>query len=244
MVMFCMNKYHTGSCFIKSLKVGHLKYKKVIRVCIIEFDVNRYRDSLYEDFSIPLFERFSTAVIKRRAEFLAGRIAAQTILKEEGVTATIGVQSDRSPQWPLGWNGSISHTDKYAIAVIVPKNEGIFLGVDIEIFNQKVFEDTADVFLTHTEKVFLESTNMHFHIAFLIAFSAKESLFKALYPSVRRYFGFHAARICKIEENVHFFKMELLETLSNELLSGSTYNGWYEIYDNNIITLVSFDKFI
>ncbi|MGV3346831.1 4'-phosphopantetheinyl transferase [Enterobacteriaceae bacterium LUAb1] len=202
--MFCMIKDKTESSFIRSMKVGYVKYKRSIRVCIVEFDVEHFRDTLFLDYMISFTERLSTAVIKRRAEYLAGRIAAQRLLKEEGVICPVGMQSDRSPHWPSGWTGSITHTDKYAISIIAPKSEGIFLGVDMEKLNPRVIKNTAEIFLTSAEKINIEITGIESHIAFLIAFSAKESLFKALYPLTGNYFGFDAARISAIEKNHKF----------------------------------------
>jgi 4'-phosphopantetheinyl transferase EntD len=50
-----------------------------------------------------------------------------------------------------------------------------------------------------------------------LVFSAKESLYKCLYPQVQRYFGFEAARVCavdlargtfvvRLEKDVHPFR--------------------------------------
>jgi enterobactin synthetase component D len=138
--MFCMIKDQIESSFIHSMEVGYVKYKSSIRVCIVEFDVEHFRDTLFLDYMISFTERLSTAVIKRRAEYLAGRIAAKRLLKKEGVICPVGMQSDRSPQWPLGWTGSITHSDKYVISIIAPKSEGVFLGVDMEKFNLKVIK--------------------------------------------------------------------------------------------------------
>lgn len=83
--MFCMiKKEETEVPFICSIDVGYFKYRRSIRVCIVEFDVDHFRDILFSELSVSFPERLSSAVIKRRAEYLAGRIAAQRLLKEEG----------------------------------------------------------------------------------------------------------------------------------------------------------------
>ncbi|CAK9886252.1 MAG: Enterobactin synthase component D [Candidatus Erwinia impunctatus] len=240
--MFCMSKEKTTSPFIRSMEVGYVKCRRIVRVCIVEFDVEHFKDTLFSDYTIPFTEGLSTAVIKRRAEHLAGRIAAQRLLKEEGMLCPVGVQSDRSPQWPLGWTGSISHTDRYAISVIAPKNECAFLGVDMEKFNPGVMKNTADVFLSSPEKEYLKNTGIEFHIALLIAFSAKESLFKALYPLTGNFFGFDAARMSTLKEKSQNFTMELLVSLSSHFPVGDQYTGHYKIYHDYIITLLSADE--
>ncbi|WP_185761723.1 4'-phosphopantetheinyl transferase family protein [Enterobacter cloacae] len=108
----------------------------------------------------------------------------------------------------------------------------------MEKFNPKVIKNTADIFLTSTEKKNLESTGIESHIALLIAFSAKESLFKAIYPLTRSYFSFDAARILEIEGKSQTFTMELLLSLSNNFPVGSQYRGFYKIYNDCVITLI------
>src|SRR5437763_335927 len=59
------------------------------------------------------------AVPKRRAEFATGRVCARQALERLGVAVgPLLPHPDRSPAWPPGIVGSISHTDGYcAVAV-------------------------------------------------------------------------------------------------------------------------------
>jgi hypothetical protein len=61
------------------------------------------------------------AVAKRRAEFAAGRVCARSALAELGAPlAPLGVRPDRSPDWPAGLTGSITHTQGFCGAVAHP----------------------------------------------------------------------------------------------------------------------------
>lgn len=111
----------------------------------------------------------------------------------------------------------------------------------MEKSNPRVIKDIAEAFLTLTEERYIKNIEIEYHTALLIAFSAKESLFKALYPLTKIYFGFDAARISKIEEKSRFFTMELLVSLSKDFPIGSQYRGCYKIYKGYIITVISTD---
>src|SRR5205814_2684364 len=62
------------------------------------------------------------AVPKRRAEFFAGRLCAMLAIEELcGMAHAVPVKPDRSPSWPEGLLGSITHTDHRALAVVASK---------------------------------------------------------------------------------------------------------------------------
>ena len=71
----------------------------------------------------PTVER---AVERRRAEFSAGRQAARQAM---GRDVAIPMAIDRSPVWPEGVTGSISHAGGWAMAAV---GEGM-IGLDLEV---------------------------------------------------------------------------------------------------------------
>jgi enterobactin synthetase component D len=147
-------------------------------------------------FSLP--EALSRAVPKRRAEFVAGRLLAHLGQVHLGVTPqAIGVSKMRAPQWPPGLTGSLTHSSNRA-AIWLSRSSDVSLGIDLEMRLQgnglrAVRKRVLDV----TELAVLGPDPM----AATIAFSAKESLFKALYPRVQRSFGFDAARVVSLSAN-------------------------------------------
>ncbi|EPQ5777171.1 4'-phosphopantetheinyl transferase superfamily protein [Citrobacter koseri] len=69
--------------------------------------------------------------------------------------------------------------------MISPQFMGFSIGIDIENFIPEIIRNTADMFTTKKEQKYLIKSGIDYNIALLIAFSAKESLYKALYPTVR-----------------------------------------------------------
>lgn len=69
--------------------------------------------------------------LPRRREFLAGRLAAHGALAALGEYAAVGRQG-RTPVWPQGCSGSISHADGWAVAVAASARHWLALGIDLE----------------------------------------------------------------------------------------------------------------
>ena len=222
-IMLIFDKNLSTGIFIRSFKTGYVIQEPSIRVCKFEFDITEYNDALFSTFSIEFPESLSSAVLKRRAEYLAGRISAQTLLVKEGFYKRVALCSDRSPKWPEGWNGSISHTDQCAIAVISPQLMGFAVGIDIENLIPEIIRDAADMFTTKKEQKYLIKSGIDYNIALLIAFSAKESLYKALYPTVRIFFGFECAIITDINDQYGTFTLQLTTPLANKFSAGDDF---------------------
>lgn len=80
-------------------------------------------------------ERASTARMSalRLREFTAGRAVARQALAELGLPAAVIPRgSNRAPDWPAGFVGSISHTDGVVAAVVAPAALLVGIGLDIE----------------------------------------------------------------------------------------------------------------
>ncbi|MFI3667877.1 4'-phosphopantetheinyl transferase [Citrobacter braakii] len=236
--MLIFDKNLSTGIFIRSFKTGYVIQEPSIRVCKLEFDITEYNDDLFSTFSIEFPESLSSAVLKRRAEYLAGRISAQTLLVKEGFYKRVALCSDRSPKWPEGWNGSISHTDQCAIAVISPQLMGFAVGIDIENLIPEIIRDAADMFTTKKEQKYLIKSGIDYNIALLIAFSAKESLYKALYPTVRIFFGFECAIITDINDQYGTFTLQLTTPLANKFSAGDDFLGHFIFNKNRVTTLI------
>lgn len=74
------------------------------------------------------------AVGRRRREFTAGRRCARRAMTAlSHPAAPIGQNTDRSPVWPAGLIGSISHTESWCVAAVARKGDGFrAIGLDIE----------------------------------------------------------------------------------------------------------------
>jgi len=236
--MFTFEIDDFSSPFLLHTFSGHMIKRPDIQASLISYDVHAYSDGLFTQLSIPFSETLKSAVPKRRAEFLTGRYAAGKLLNQQGCNYPVAIGQDRAPVWPEGWHGSISHTEEWAVAVLAPSRLGISLGVDIESLRPQMISEIATTFTSEGERAFLAACGMEYETALLIAFSAKESLFKALYPQVRHFFGFEAARICELEQHENRFTLELTSALAPGLCAGYRVMGQYSIGAFGVITLV------
>jgi enterobactin synthetase component D len=151
------------------------------------------------------------SAIKRRAEFLVGRHAADSALQQYEVNARkIAVREHRSPTWPDGVVASITHTNTTTLCVAAVQQYVSYLGIDLEnwIPNNTIKEIKNSTIKTNKEKL-LQKNHIGFERAFTLAFSAKESLFKALYPSIAYYFDFAAAEVSQISLKERTFELTL-----------------------------------
>lgn len=169
----------------------------------VSFTSSGYGDELFQLLDIDLPRQLDCAVRDRKAQFLAGRYCAAHVLKRLGSPASVGICNDRSPAWPKGITGSISHTGDQAVAAATRNSNVLGVGVDIE---DQITPDTAQEIQHHilndSEWHWLELPDMKPTEALTLIFSVKESFFKALYPSVNAFFGFDTISVSAIDTRI------------------------------------------
>ena len=132
---------------------------------------------------------------KRQAEHLAGRIAAAYALREVGEKRLPAIGDRRQPLWPTPWFGSISHCGQRALAVIADRP----VGVDIERrFTPQLAAELESSIISPAEKTALLRSGLPFPLALTLAFSAKESGFKATPTASQRALGFDDFQIVEV----------------------------------------------
>ena len=133
---------------------------------------------------------------KRQREFAAGRSCAAVLLNRWNVVEEVGVAKDRSPIWPDGFVGSISHTDRWVWAAVAKSEDRPAIGIDTEIV---VSPETCDMLdsdiVTESERLVIESLGLSPQVAFTLAFSAKEAFYKCWYPVTNSFFEFKQVAI-------------------------------------------------
>ncbi|HBE04122.1 MAG: hypothetical protein A2096_16005 [Spirochaetes bacterium GWF1_41_5] len=149
-----------------------------------------------EEFQGPLFSEEESALEhalpKRRREFTAGRICAHLALRQAGIPDfPVISRSDRTPVWPCGIAGSISHTHDYCAAAVTRKFRGI--GLDVERIDRFHQELARHVCTEHEKTELLKS--MHPDKFLAVLFCLKEALFKAWYPLTGIWLEFNDADI-------------------------------------------------
>lgn len=156
------------------------------------FDVKAYTDLAPQALNIVLPKEMARAVPKRKAEFVAGRTVAREALQSVGCNcAELPIGEHRAPIWPKGWIGSISHTDDMALATVGLTSEVSMLGLDVEnLIEETQVDSLMPMFVSPIELDLLPATKLSRQAFTTLVFSAKESVFKAIYPYVKTYLEF------------------------------------------------------
>lgn len=204
------------------------------------FDTNYYSQTLVPILNPNYKKYIHNATIKRKAEFIAGRYCAQQSLARWQVPdEIIGIGDGRHPVWPVGIVGSISHCRSYAIAATSQTRKVFAIGLDVE---EIITDDTVNSIMqtvVNENEIFLIENALRQDIIFTIIFSIKESFFKAVYPSVRLYFDFHAVSISHIDWTSGSITFTLNQQLGVQFMRGSIFSGRFKILeDGKVITLV------
>jgi 4'-phosphopantetheinyl transferase EntD len=137
-------------------------------------------------------ERFILGAIEgRRREFAAGRTCARHALERLGIQpVAIPAGDDRAPIWPNGIVGSITHCPGYRAAAVAHHRHVSAIGIDAEP-NIRLPNAVLRRIMLPAECGLLEEVGFQNDVAWdRLAFSAKESTFKAAYGLVRHRFDF------------------------------------------------------
>ena len=202
------------------------------------FEVEAYSDDLFEKYSIEFPDTLRSSILKRRAEYLAGRLLAKRLLGAQGVDGSSITADARScPLWPHGWVGSISHAHGLVACRIGPTSTYGGLGIDVErVFCRETFRQIQRQVFSQEEVSILIQSGLETTLAGTIVFSAKESIFKALYPAVGRLFDFKAAQLKIINTRSCFLVLKLTEHLSDRLLLGYKIVVRFAVLSDHVLT--------
>lgn len=182
---------------------------------------------------LPHHAQLADAGRKRKADHLAGRIAAAHALPDHTVPA-IGPSGE--PLWPDGISGSITHSGTQAMAVVV-RDRHALIGIDCEtILPENEAREIKDGIIDAQEERVLSHSGYPFALALTLVFSAKESLFKALFPQVQAYMGFDSARVILLDDNT--LTLALTRQLSG-FNEGTAFTLHWQLRGEQAITLLS-----
>ncbi|QNM95087.1 4'-phosphopantetheinyl transferase family protein [Chitinimonas koreensis] len=177
------------------------------------------------------------AVPKRQAEYLAGRWCAARALRRFAAAEQVAVQPDRSPGWPAGFVGSISHAQGRALAVVARGDDYRALGVDIETELDPATAAQLEPMLLQADETALRPAGWPQARFLTLAFSAKETLYKAVYPHGRRILEFHDARLLAIGAGE--LELALLPDHRPATLPDARYRVAYRFDGNQCLTLLA-----
>lgn len=202
------------------------------------FAPEAYDPGLFDAFCLPCPPQIARAQAKRRADFLAGRLLARHALTEFGAPASdLPIGADRAPVWPVGLNGSISHSG-HTCAVLVARDDHL-CGVDCEgMLGGSALDAVLKQCLSPGERDWTQQQSRHpAALATSLVFSAKESIFKALAPRVQQFFGFECAEVTGWEDT-GCLTLRLTRTLHPDAPEGLTLRAQYEVNEDRVVTWI------
>lgn len=180
-----------------SLSLPGAAHVPLQRVC---FDPAAFTPACYDMADMALPASLQQASAKRLGEFLAGRLAARRALHPFGLARyQVAIGAAREPCWPAGFEGSISHSvlqgQGMALCAVRPGRAGVGLDLEGWLAEEKASQLWPGI-AWEEEWARLQASTIGLTPpeGLTLLFSAKESLFKALYPRVGRYFDFLDAR--------------------------------------------------
>jgi 4'-phosphopantetheinyl transferase EntD len=172
---------------------------------------------------------------KRRRDFRLGRSAARRAVEQVGfpVVTPILRGEHREPLWPVGIVGSIAHCSNYGIAAVAWQQDVPALGIDIQRIEERYTDELIARFADPDEFDWVRSQPELRTERAVKLFSAKESVFKALYPLRRVWFAFDVAHLTPVAGENSFKASVRLPALSSGVIE---LDVGISFFDDHIIT--------
>ncbi|MDL5159498.1 4'-phosphopantetheinyl transferase family protein [Actinomycetospora termitidis] len=201
---------------------------------------------LDDDSAGPLHPTEEPAVAKavdsRRAEFTTGRACARDALAALGAPAdAVPVGEKRSPVWPDGVVGSITHTKGFRGAAVAFADVVRSVGIDAEQ-HDVLPEGVLEAVSSESERAVLASLaarrpDVHWD---RLLFSAKESVYKTWFPLTGRWLGFEEAVLTPGADGT--FRAELL--VPGPVVDGvavGEFRGRWTVADGFVVTAIALE---
>ncbi|MBC7428214.1 MAG: 4'-phosphopantetheinyl transferase superfamily protein [Bacteriovorax sp.] len=207
-----------------------------------EEDLNLELKNLQQKLQIS--ESVNSYHPNRKSEFILGRLCASKAYKAVSGEELLLLpsQKDRAPLWPDNVVGSIAHDKNFVGAAVAKKSDLIGIGIDFEESGRTKIELSSHIRSSSDLKFHSKLTDVEL---LTIIFSAKESLYKALYPSVQKFFGFQDAALRSIDLDNGEFEIELLTQLTHNFGPNSrkTFHGRFIVLNKTCLTVLEVSSF-
>ncbi|MFP3518098.1 4'-phosphopantetheinyl transferase superfamily protein [Pseudomonas sp. SIMBA_077] len=206
-----------------------------------EFSTAHFTPDDFASCAIEAPASIQRSVAKRQAEFLAGRLCARdALLHLDGTLETPAIGEDRAPVWPDHITGAITHSNGRAGALVAHRSDWQGLGIDLEnMLSSERAQRLANQILTPDELQRMAAGPAEDQALIVtLTFSIKESLFKALYPLVRKRFYFEHAEVLSWSKDGSV-RVGLLTELSTEWYHGRVIEGQFALLDGQLLTAVA-----
>ncbi len=215
-----------------------LRYLFSHRVLVEHMSNEQLTDTLYLEERESLRSQTET----RLQEFTLGRLCARKALARLGIRRyPVGIGKYREPLWPQGISGSISHCGNYC-SVAVSNDERIAsVGIDIER-HEPLEKDVTDMVCTKNEKLRLAAQLPPIPAyAETVIFSAKESVYKCLFPITKNFLEFSDVEIT-LAEGENEFSVKMLRPEIRGLIEPFRLRGRFYCANGLIYTGLELEK--
>lgn len=218
-----------------------------ISECAIYFSEEMNEEVLTECLNINIknIPSLEKAIKKRRVEYICARYCAGKAISKiiPGYNEVITNKLDRSPKWPPGIIGSITHTKNFAAVAVGSTNAIQGIGIDAEKIISLDTISNIRKMIANGKEIQLASSFADERIFYTIVFSAKESIFKCIYPLVNKMFWYHDVSIININQDLKTFSGVLNTDLSDKFHGGMQISGVYSIDSEYVHTGVVLSNF-
>jgi 4'-phosphopantetheinyl transferase EntD len=222
------------------LRLFNLGAVAPIPVYLTPFLVQTFGSARFAVENIFQPPEIARSVIKRQAEYFYGRLCARHALLALGMAGhTVASGRMREPIWPDGVIGSITHSARYAAAAVVRTHPDHGIGIDIEQVVDATTRETilATVIDRHEHALLARVAGLSLDHCLTLAFSVKESFFKASCGVVGRYFDFDAVTLLELDPVCKTIVLRVNQDLCPQFERGQRVKAVFDLLDaGNIIT--------
>jgi enterobactin synthetase component D len=177
---------------------------------------------------------------RRQTEFSNGRSCAHKALakfKLESEPIQRNAKT-KEPCWPEAVRGSITHSGDYAAAAVGLADDVSGIGIDLESLSRVVDFNISRHVCVEQELEWLKTLSpAKANQGLRIIFSAKESIFKCLFPISRTYLYFKDATV-EIDEDSSEFIFTISRECSGITEAGFQHSGKFSIIDKMLLTAI------
>lgn len=209
---------------------------------LARFQLDLFAPELFARHGIDYPVHIRNSVAKRQAEFIAGRLCAQSILAAYGqANHPVAIGSHREPLWPPGFIGSITHNGQYAAAVACPRRQLLGVGIDIEtVIQHDARQAMMALVVSARETALLRALEgeLDFDCLLTLVFSAKESFFKAAFAQVQAYFDFDALELTGLDPEQRLIHFRCTGALAESLPAGHPCQAHFDFLDHGSVFTV------
>jgi enterobactin synthetase component D len=179
------------------------------------------------------------AAPERKRQFLAGRYCALRALErlEPSVARrTVGRGGAGEPTWPAGLTGSVTHTNGLASAAVAWQSDARSIGIDSELRVATARAQAIKPLVMLPGEAGLGGRALDEATRVVLVFSAKEAIFKCLYPLTGRRFYYEDAFVACADVAGGWLTAELITTLATGFEAGTILRGRFELDEARVHT--------